>query len=148
VKLAVPSLPSVSRALDIGSAARAHAFAPPGPRRNKAHVSSAPAATATASATLIGHRSGRQSSSRRVRSWCDRSTVQLEANYCIFTYSVLASFRMRTSGSAVRRGTASYCDFRCADIYFTESRMRTTSSSRLWVSSSRTRFRSARASAE
>jgi hypothetical protein len=38
-------LASVSRALDFGPAARAHAFALPGPLRNRAHVSSAHAAT-------------------------------------------------------------------------------------------------------
>jgi hypothetical protein len=43
-------LASVSRALDLGSAARAHASAAPGPRRSKAHVSSAHATKARASA--------------------------------------------------------------------------------------------------
>jgi hypothetical protein len=37
-------LASVSRALDFGSSARAHAFAPAGPRRNQAiHVATTPA---------------------------------------------------------------------------------------------------------
>jgi hypothetical protein len=41
-------LASVSRVLDFGPAARAHAFVPLGPRRSKAHVSSAHGATAPA----------------------------------------------------------------------------------------------------
>jgi hypothetical protein len=40
-------LASASRALDFGSAARAHAFVPPGPPRSKAHISSEHVVTGT-----------------------------------------------------------------------------------------------------
>jgi hypothetical protein len=42
----ISPLPSVSRVPDFGSGVRAHAFAPPGPRRSRVHVSSANAGNA------------------------------------------------------------------------------------------------------